>query len=212
MLTTKTSQLQGPSNGLFPCLCAPAVQQFFLNASPCFCCCRWHLLLAQRGDSPPQQSDRLHTTETAKENRANVVFLISGGQELRQQRHFSRTAAPLGSLPCKIFSGGTQNLIPAAKAFFSYQGDKSSCTWPDPSSLLPGIWSLADERSEVAEEAKAGVFPHLTSPSATYHPSPWLPEHQKPSACLSLERAPKWAQENQEPNVVEILWSSLSSE
>lgn len=155
MLTTKTSQLQGPSNGLFPCLCAPAVQQFFLNASPCFCCCRWHLLLAQRGDSPPQQSDRLHTTETAKENRANVVFLISGGQELRQQRHFSRTAAPLGSLPCKIFSGGTQNLIPAAKAFFSYQGDKSSCTWPDPSSLLPGIWSLADERSEVAEEEKS---------------------------------------------------------
>lgn len=105
--TTKTSQLQGPSNGLFPCLCAPAVQQFFLNASPCLCCCRWHLRLAQRGDSPPQESDRLHTTETAKENRANVVFLISGGQELRQQRHFSRTAEPLGSLPCKIFSGGT---------------------------------------------------------------------------------------------------------
>lgn len=48
------------------------------------------------------------------------------------------------------------------------QGDQSSCTWPDPSSLLPGISSLADERSEVAEEAKAGTFPHLTSPPATY--------------------------------------------
>lgn len=60
----------------------------------------------ERRQLSPGESDRLHTTETAKGNHANIVFLIPGGQELRQQRHFSRTAAPLGCLPCKIFSGG----------------------------------------------------------------------------------------------------------